>query len=192
MTTGIREVREHGIVTADGVEHEADTIIFGTGFQVTDMPIGHKITGRDGATLHEVWQGSPNAHLGTTVAGFPNLFLLMGPNTGLGHTSVTIMIEAQAEYAVQAIRYLRHHPVATLEPTVAAQDAWRAEIDRRGRGTVWTAGGCDSWYLDGTGRNSTLWPTFVTTYQRRMERFEPAEHTFGPRRPAPARPVVAV
>jgi cation diffusion facilitator CzcD-associated flavoprotein CzcO len=191
VTSGIREVREDAIVTEDGTVVPADVIVFGTGFRVTDMPIGHQVRGRDGRTLHQTWRGSPSAHLGTTVAGFPNLFLLMGPNTGLGHTSVTLMIEAQVGYVVQALAQL-DGDVRAIEPTPAAQAAWDADVDRRSAGTAWTAGGCASWYLDEHGRNSTLWPTFVTAYQRRLARFDPGEHAYTLRRPAPVREPVAV
>jgi cation diffusion facilitator CzcD-associated flavoprotein CzcO len=176
VTDVIAEVRARSIVTADGVEHPCDTIIYGTGFQVTDLPISHRVRGRDGRTLAEAWQGSPKAHLGTTVAGYPNLFVLQGPNTGLGHTSVIIMIEAQIEHLVNALRFLRDEELAAVEPREEAQAAFVAEVDRKMRGSVWTAGGCKSWYLDGTGRNSTLWPGFTFTFRRRVERFVPSEY----------------
>ena len=109
---GSREVTADGIVDADGVHHPVDTIIFGTGFQVTDLPISHRIRGRGGELLADRWQGSPQAHLGIGVAGFPNLFMLLGPNTGLGHNSVLLMIEAQIAYLRQALRYRREHGLA--------------------------------------------------------------------------------
>ncbi len=161
---------------ADGTEREVDALIFGTGFQVTHPKIGDHVRGRAGRTLTEVWAGSPKAHLGTTVAGFPNLFLLQGPNTGLGHTSVLVMIEAQIEHALRAIEHLAETGAAALEPRPEAQDAFVAEVDRKMEGTVWTAGGCASWYLDDTGRNSTLWPGFSFTFARRVSRFDPADY----------------
>ncbi len=187
ITSGIREVRPYGIVTDDGVEHPADTIIFGTGFHVTDPPFGDQVRGRDGRTLAEVWKGSPKAHLGVTVAGFPNLFLLLGPNTALGSTSVVLMIEAQVEYVLRALEFMRAAGVATVEPRPEAQQAFLAEVDARMRPTVWSAGGCASWYMDRTGRNSTLWPSFTWAYGRRTRRFDPDLHLTAPRRPA-ARP----
>lgn len=176
ITTGIREIRPGGIVTEDGTEIPSDVIVFGTGFKVADMPIGNQIRGRNGRSLHEVWQGSPNAHLGTTVNDFPNFFMLMGPNTGLGHTSVTIMIEAQVGLVSQAIGLIGPGRADSIEPTAAAMEAWREEIDRLGKNTVWTSGGCDSWYLDRTGRNSTLWPTFAHSFRRRVSRLETGEY----------------
>ncbi len=187
ITSGIREVRPYGIVTDDGVEHPADTIIFGTGFHVTDPPFGDQVRGRDGRTLAEVWKGSPKAHLGVTVAGFPNLFLLLGPNTALGSTSVVLMIEAQVEYVLRALEFMRAAGVATVEPRPEAQQAFLAEVDAQMRPTVWSAGGCASWYMDRTGRNSTLWPSFTWAYGRRTRRFDPDLHLTAPRRPA-ARP----
>lgn len=171
VTEPIAEIRPQGIVTRDGVEHEADTIIFGTGFRVTDLPISERIRGRDGRSLAEVWQGSPQAYRGTTVAGFPNLFLLLGPNTGLGHNSVVLMIEAQITYLLGALELLRRGGARTLEPRAAAQRAFTAAVDRRMARTVW-ATGCSSWYIDATGRNSTLWPGSTWRFRQRMRRFD--------------------
>jgi cation diffusion facilitator CzcD-associated flavoprotein CzcO len=187
ITTGISEVTASGIVDADGVHHEVDTIIFGTGFHVTDMPFADRVRGRDGDTLAEHWQGSPKAHLGMAVAGFPNLFMLLGPNTGLGHNSVLLMIEAQIAYLERALRYCREHGLARLEPTPAAQAAYVEDVDRDTGGSVWTAGGCLSWYLDESGRNSTLWPGSVREYQRRLARFEIGDYATELPRPHPVR-----
>lgn len=184
LTDGIKEVREGSIVTSDGVEHEVDALIFGTGFHVADLPIAKQVRGRDGRTLKETWAGSPKAHLGTTVTGFPNFFILQGPNTGLGHTSVLTMIESQFEHVLAALRYLAGHDAASLEPRPEAQDAFIAEVDKLMRGTVWTAGGCNSWYLDETGRNSTIWPSWTFTFARRVERFDPTEYRVAPRKNA--------
>jgi len=176
VTDGIREVRPDAVVAADGTVRPVDTIILGTGFHNVDLPIAGKIRGKAGRTLAEQWQGSPRAHLGTTVAGFPNLFMLLGPNTGLGHTSVLIMIEAQLEHLSKALRYLRRTGAAGLAPRDEAQLAWTAEVDRAMRGTVWTAGGCRSWYLDPTGRNYSLWPGTTWAFRRRLARFRPGEY----------------
>jgi cation diffusion facilitator CzcD-associated flavoprotein CzcO len=172
VTSGIREVRETSVIDADGTEHEVDTIIFGTGFQVTDIPIGHRVRGRDGQTLAESWRGSMKAHLGISVSGFPNLFMLLGPNTGLGHNSVLLMIEAQIAYLRQLLTHREVGRLAAIEPTPAAQAQYVAEVDAGTEGSVWTAGGCLSWYVDETGRNSTLWPGSVRAYQRRLAEFD--------------------
>ena len=176
VSEGIREVRARSIVTSDGVERAIDVLIFGTGFEVRDLPIARRVHGRDGRTLAQVWGKSPRAHLGTTVAGFPNLFLLQGPNTGLGHTSVIIMIESQIDHLLSALKYLRAHGLAAVEPQKEAQDAFVANVDKRMRRTVWLAGGCRSWYLDSTGRNFTLWPGFAFSFRSRVQTFDPKEY----------------
>ncbi len=189
VTAGIAEVREHSIVDAEGVERPVDAIIFGTGFQATDPPIAKHVRGRAGRTLAEAWAGSPKAYMGTTVAGFPNLFMLLGPNTGLGHTSVVYMIESQIEHMMKVLRHMRRCGIAALEPRAGAQAAFVAEVERRMRGTVWVAGGCKSWYLDRTGRNSALWPDFSWRFRRRVARLDPAAYEMVPtreRRPAAA------
>jgi cation diffusion facilitator CzcD-associated flavoprotein CzcO len=178
VTDAIREIRPNRILTADGVDHEVDTIIFGTGFHVTDLPIAERVRGRDGRTLAETWSGSPRAHLGTTVSGFPNLFILLGPNTGLGHNSVVYMIEAQIEHLRGALRTLDRERATVLEPRAEAQQAFVTDVDRRMAGTVWTTGGCTSWYLDSTGRNSTIWPGFSFNFRKRVARFDPKEYVF--------------
>jgi cation diffusion facilitator CzcD-associated flavoprotein CzcO len=185
VTEGIAEVRERSIVSRDGIERTVDAIILGTGFQVTDPPLARHIRGRDGRTLAEVWAGSPQAHVGTTVAGFPNLFVLMGPNTGLGHNSVLYMIEAQIEHLLAALRYMRRQGINALEPRPDVQAAYVAEVQKRMEGTVWTAGGCASWYLDSKGRNSTLWPDFTWRFRRRVARLNPDEYLIDRQHDAP-------
>jgi cation diffusion facilitator CzcD-associated flavoprotein CzcO len=187
----VAEITADAIIDGDGVTHPVDTIIFGTGFQVTDPPISHRVRGGDGRTLAEVWGGSPTAHLGVGVAGFPNLFMLLGPNTGLGHNSVLLMIEAQIAYLRQALSHRRRHGLATLEPTAAAQASFIDEIDQDTTGSVWTAGGCLSWYVDASGRNSTLWPGSVRSYQRRLARFDAGDYATTLPRPQPT-PVPAL
>ena len=183
IPTGVTEVRGNRIVGADGSEREVDTIIFGTGFHVTDIPIAGRIHDGAGRSLADHWGGSLAALRGTAVAGFPNLFFLLGPNTGLGHTSVVLMAEWQADYVLQALRRL--DVCGALEPRHEAQDAWNAAVQRRMRGTVWTAGGCESWYLDATGRNTTLWPGHTFEFRAAVRRFDPSEYAFAPvRRPA--------
>jgi cation diffusion facilitator CzcD-associated flavoprotein CzcO len=175
ITEHIAELRAGSIVTVDGAERHVDAIILGTGFQVTSQPIARQVRGRDGRTLAEHWGASPQAHLGTAVVDFPNLFILQGPNTGLGHSSVLIMIERQIELIVATLRHMRQRGLATIEPRPEAQAAFVAEVDRAMRGTVWTTGGCKSWYLDTTGRNSTLWPGFTWQFRHRLRRFNPNE-----------------
>jgi cation diffusion facilitator CzcD-associated flavoprotein CzcO len=175
VTDGIAEVRPHSIVTADGTERPTDTIICGTGFHVTDFPAGRRIHGPGGATLSDVWQarGSMEAYVGTTVAGFPNLFLLVGPNTGLGHTSMVFMIESQVAYVVDALAHMDATAATTLEVRPEAQDRYNQRLQHRLASTVWNRGGCRSWYLDANGRNTSLWPGSTWTFRRRTRRFDP-------------------
>lgn len=182
VTSGIAEIRERSVVTKDGVEHEVDTIILGTGFEVTDIAIGKQLFGRGGKSLTEAWGNSMRAYLGTTVHGFPNMFLLLGPNTGLGHNSVVVMIEAQIEHVRKAIRWMKKKDVATLEPKREVQDAYVSAIDAKLAGTVWNAGGCASWYLDATGRNSTLWPGSTIAFRRAVTHFDPSKYEAGKKR----------
>jgi cation diffusion facilitator CzcD-associated flavoprotein CzcO len=186
-TSPIAEIRERSIVTEDGTEREVDAIVFGTGFHVTDMPAARFVHGRDGRTLDDVWEGSPRALLGTAVAGFPNLFLLLGPNTGLGHSSMVYMIESQIAHVLAALRAMGEHGAEAVEPRPEAQAAYNAALDDRMRGTVWNSG-CASWYVDRTGRNSTLWPDWTWRFRRRAAGFDPAEYRLlePAREPAPA------
>ena len=176
VTAGVREVRERSIVDAEGVEREIDTIIFGTGFVVAEPPIAHRYRGRDGRTLAEHWQGSMEAYLGSTVAGFPNLFMLVGPNTGLGHNSIVFMIESQLNYVLDCLEMMHRRGIATVEVRPEAQRRFNDELQRASAGTVWTAGNCQSWYLDANGRNTTLWPGWTFDFRRRTRRFDPQSY----------------
>ena len=183
----ITEIRDGSVVSSDGSEREVDAIILGTGFRVLDMPIASRICDGDGRSLAEHWDGSPQAHRGTMVAGFPNLFILLGPNTGLGHNSVVVMAEAQAGYILDALEHMRANRLATAEPHVGAQRSWNRALQRRMKGTVWTEGGCSSWYLDRNGLNTSLWPDFSFRFAGAVRRFDPAEHRGEPAvAPAPA------
>jgi hypothetical protein len=123
-------------------------------------------------SLAQAWRGSPRAYLGVTVAGFPNLFLLLGPNTGLGHNSVLVMVEAQLRYLTGMLDHLSRTGGGAVEPTEAAQAAFVATVDRRMAGTVWNTGGCRSWYRDVNGRVSALWPGSTLRYRWRLRRFD--------------------
>jgi cation diffusion facilitator CzcD-associated flavoprotein CzcO len=175
VTDPIAEVRERSIVSESGAEREVDAIVFGTGFHVVDMPVARMVRGRDGRTLEEAWQGSPRAHLGTTVAGFPNLFILLGPNTGLGHSSMVYMIESQIAYVMDALRELRRNGHRTVEVRPDVQERYNRDVQRRMKRTVWSTG-CKSWYLDEQGNNPTLWPDWTWRFRRRTSRFDPAEY----------------
>ncbi len=178
LTAGVREVREQAIVTADGLEHEVDAIILATGFKPTDPPIARRLRGREGRTLAEAWDGSPEAYLGTAVAGFPNLFVLFGPNVNLGHSSIVYMLESQIRYVRGALDAMRTRGLATVEVRPEVQKAWNAKLQQRLARSVWNTGGCGSWYLDSNGRNSIMWPGFTFEFRRRTRRFELGDYAF--------------
>ncbi|MGY1732393.1 flavin-containing monooxygenase [Geodermatophilus sp. SYSU D01045] len=189
VASPVAEVRPHAVVDADGTEHEVDVVVYGTGFRAMDIPLGHRLVGREGRTLREEWdRDGVRAHRGTTVAGFPNLFLLLGPNTALGHTSVVLMIEAQIGYVVAALERMRETGAGALEVRRSAQDAYDARLQAELTDTVWNAGGCRSWYRDEQGRNFTLWPTHTYTFMREMQRFDADAYELraAPRVPVPA------
>jgi cation diffusion facilitator CzcD-associated flavoprotein CzcO len=173
-------VTPRGVIGPDGVEHAADVLVLGTGFEVTTCPFAARVHGRGGRRLADEWTPSPRAHLGTTVAGYPNFFMLLGPNTALGHSSVVLMIEAQIAHVLNAIRHARGRGVGALEPRAEAQAAFVADVDRRMKRTVWLAGGCRSWYLDVAGRNSAIWPRSVGAFRRRVAPFRTAEYVLHP------------
>jgi cation diffusion facilitator CzcD-associated flavoprotein CzcO len=180
VSPGVRQLRRHSMVSSDGREHQVDTLIFATGFSPSDPPIARRLHGSDGRALSEVWQGSPRAYLATTVAGFPNLFLLYGPNSNLGHSSIVYMLESQMEYALAALRTMRSRRAAAFEVRRESQDAYNLEIQRRLARSVWNSG-CGSWYLDRQGRNSIMWPGFTFEFRRRTRRFDAGAYRFTPR-----------
>jgi cation diffusion facilitator CzcD-associated flavoprotein CzcO len=174
-TAGIAEIRERSVVTSDGREIEVDTIIFGTGFHVTDALADLRIVGRDGLKIQDAWREGMVAHLGTTVAGFPNLFFLAGPNTGLGHNSMIFMIEAQVRYILSCLRLVARTGAQSIEVRPEAQDRFNQWVREKSRGSVWLKGGCASWYLDSQGVNRALWPASTVSFWLRMRRVRPAD-----------------
>ncbi|MFD2419371.1 flavin-containing monooxygenase [Amycolatopsis pigmentata] len=178
ITDGVAEVREHGVVDSAGVEREVDAIIYGTGFHVTDAFDHLDIIGENGRNLSKEWAAEGmQTHLGITVSGFPNMFFLLGPNTGLGHNSVVFMIESQIRYVAEAMRLVETAGAGALAPRPGVQERFNAEIQRKLDRGVWTQGGCTSWYLDAQGVNRTIWPGFtwrywLTTRHVRPEDFE--------------------
>ncbi len=183
VTDPISRVTPSGIVTADGTERPVDVLVVATGFHTTDQPIAHHLTGRDGRSLAETWaEGGMAAYKGTTIHGFPNLFQIVGPNTGLGHSSMIFIIESQIAYIVDAIRHQQLTGQQVLEARLDAQQTWNDDLQRRMRRTVWSTGGCTSWYLDDHGRNTTLWPRTTFTFRRLLARFDPEAYETGARR----------
>lgn len=182
VTEPIERITERGIVTADGSEREVDAIILGTGFDTQAMATSVAIRGLGGRLLEEEWRREGiAAHRGTMVAGFPNLFFLLGPNTGLGHNSVVFMIECQTRLVADAMRHARAAGAAIV-PTATAQRAYNDALQRRLGRAVWSRS-CRSWYLDARGRNITLWPDSTWRFAAQTRRIQPGEYDLVPARP---------
>jgi cation diffusion facilitator CzcD-associated flavoprotein CzcO len=177
VTEGIESIGARGVRTRDGVEREVDAIVYGTGFDVANYMAPLRIVGRQGRVLNELWRDAPSSYLGISVSGFPNLFLLMGPNTGLGHNSMIFMIEAQARYAVQCIQALRSQALRWLDVRPEVQDAFNDSLREKLGQTVWQSGGCRSWYQTASGRNGALWPGSTFGYWLRTRRLHLGDYT---------------
>jgi cation diffusion facilitator CzcD-associated flavoprotein CzcO len=184
ITDPIAAVRRNAVVTAKGEEREVDVIIFGTGFDVAQAMGAVDVRGRRGRRLFDC---GPEAYKGCAVHGFPNYFMITGPNTGLGHNSMIYMIESAVTYVMGAVRAIRERGLHAVEVNQDAQREWNASVQRRMRGTVWSTG-CRSWYLDRDGKNFTLWPGFTFTYRRLTRRFDVEHYTVVEGRGAAERP----
>lgn len=171
-TTPIERFTPDGIALTDGRHVDLDVVVYGTGF-LADKPLGEMdVVGRNGVKLQDLWDPRPTAHLGITVPDFPNAFVLLGPNTGLGHNSVVIMIEAAIRYVLDAIQRLRADPdLLALDVRPEVHDAFVAEVDRRHANQAW-ASGCHSWYLNREGDNFSIWPGSTLEYLWRTRRFD--------------------
>lgn len=173
VTDGIREIDGRTIVTKDGTVREVDAIVVATGFHVTDSPMFETICGSDGRSLSQTFADKGmRAYKGATIAGYPNLFILVGPNTGLGHTSMVYMIESQLNYVVDAVTTMKRRALRRVDVRQDVQDAYNEELQRKLEGSVWMTGGCASWYLDAHGNNTTLWPDFTFRFRRATKRFD--------------------
>ncbi len=186
VTTAIQRVTPRGVLTIDARERPVDRIILGTGFRATDPPLAPHVRGRDGRTLADAWKGSPPAYMGTTATGFPNFFFLLGPNTGLGHSSVMLMVESPIRHVLGVLSLMQRRGALAAEPTRDAQRRYVSWVDRELQGTVWNSGRCHSWYLDATGRNSALWPFGVGRFRRTVSRVRGADYRLITARQAPS------
>ncbi len=177
-TGSIARITPTGLVTEDGRAHDLDVIVYATGFDVTATFARMNLVGRGGLRLTEAWAGGMGAYQGITVAGFPNYFMLLGPNTGLGHNSVVSMIEVQVQHVLDCLKALRRGARA-IEVRPEAQARFLDRIRTRMADSIWQAGGCKSWYLDAQGRNTTLWPDSVMAYRRSARRARMADYRLG-------------
>ncbi|HEY5855386.1 MAG TPA: NAD(P)/FAD-dependent oxidoreductase [Aldersonia sp.] len=177
VTDPIAEVRPNAVVARDGTVREVDVIVVATGFHVTDSPTFETIRGRDGHTLAQTFaDGGQQAYKGTTIANFPNMFFLVGPNTGLGHSSMVYMIESQIAYVADALATMRRRGLRTVEVRAQEQHRYNRDLQAKLAGSVWMTGGCASWYLDAHGNNTTLWPGFTFEFRRQTRQFDIAAY----------------
>ncbi len=179
VTEPIAEIRANGVLTRDGTERQADALVLATGFQAAEHVAPFELRGRAGARLDEVWRDGAEAYLGTTVSGFPNLFMMTGPNTLLGHSSMVFIIEAQARYVLSSIRAMRERRLKLVDVRADAQARYNERLQERLGKTVW-ASGCTSWYKTRSGKNTMLWPGFTFEYRLRTRRFEPRDYELVP------------
>ncbi|MGE5289493.1 MAG: flavin-containing monooxygenase [Micromonosporaceae bacterium] len=179
VTEPIAGITPSGLTVGEGTAYDVDVIIYGTGFKVIDSIAELNVTGRDGVKLQDAWQDGVEAFLGITVAGFPNFFILLGPNTGLGHNSVVFMIESQVQHIMSCLRMLARDGAETIEVKASSLRRFNDRIHRRLRHAVWNEGGCNSWYLDAEGVNRTLWPGFTFEYWARTRRARRADYLLG-------------
>jgi cation diffusion facilitator CzcD-associated flavoprotein CzcO len=180
VTEGIDRVTPAGVLTKDGKERPLDALICATGFLAAEAVSPFEIRGSGGRDLNNEWRNGAEAYLGTTVAGFPNLFFLTGPNTGLGHNSMVFIIESQVEYVLDAIRTLRDKRLHSVDVRPEVQRTYNERIRARLARTVWSTGGCKAWYTTRDGKNTTLWPGFTFEYRFRTRRFDPSKYDLVP------------
>ncbi len=175
VTESIASVRAHSIVTQDGKERPLDVMVLATGFRASEPVAPFEVVGSRGCRLDEVWRAGAEAYLGTTVSGFPNLFFIVGPNTGLGHGSMIFMIESQAQYILSSLQAMRARDLKTLEVRSDVQREYNELLRARIRKSVW-ASGCKSWYQTRDGKNTTLWPGFTFEFRMKTRRFEASDY----------------
>jgi cation diffusion facilitator CzcD-associated flavoprotein CzcO len=172
VTAGITEIRENAIVTQDGQEHAVDAIVFATGFEAAEAQAPYELRGRDGRDLNKEWVKGGEGYFGVAVTGFPNFFMLVGPNSGLGNNSMVFMIESQINYVMDALAKMRDRSVQWVDVKPEVQRVYNEKLTQRLKKAIWTTGGCVSWYHTQAGRNTTLWPGFTLEFRLRTRNFD--------------------
>ena len=173
---GIAEINERGILTTQGQQIDLDLIVYSTGYDATDGVISYPVVGKGGKSVQDVWAEFPRAYLGTTLPGFPNLFVVTGPNTGIGHTSAIFVIEAQMEYIRRAIQAVQNKGAKAIEVKSQAEADYTTMIHREMKQTVWQSGGCTSWYKSKSGHVIAMFPGFSFTFRQMAKAFKPNDH----------------
>ncbi|MGQ0622222.1 MAG: flavin-containing monooxygenase [Panacagrimonas sp.] len=179
ITDGVDEIRADSVVASDGTERPIDVIIWGTGFHAADPVPRGVFHGREGIDILDAWKDGAEAYKGTTMVGFPNLFFIVGPNTGLGHSSMVFMIESQVRYISEALKAMRERNAGTVEVLPEALRDYNQGLQSRIGKAVWNTGGCQSWYLDANGRNVTLWPGATWQFRLQTRRFDAERYVLG-------------
>lgn len=169
----IDHITKNSICTADGNEYTVDAIVYATGFKATEHLSKIHITGRNGLVFEELRKKDGSAYLGTSTHGFPNMFMLVGPNTGVGHTSIIHIIESQVTYIMDALKYIKRKNIKSFEVKDEVLKAYNVELDNKMKGTVWSAGGCNSWYKDANGKIPTVLPDFTYNFRKQTKKFIP-------------------
>ncbi|MCK2148825.1 NAD(P)/FAD-dependent oxidoreductase [Marinobacter alexandrii] len=177
VTDAIDHIDTDGIVTRNGEHHPVDAIICGTGFQASDFLAPMEITGRAGVNLNKAWETGASAFKGITVSGFPNLFMLYGPNTNLAHNSIVFMLESQIRYVLDALEALKKYPGSAMDVRQDRQERFSSVVQEGLEHSVWSSG-CTSWYLDANGKNTVNWPGFTFTYRLATRRVDTADYQF--------------
>lgn len=183
VTQGILRVEADAILTRDGERHPVDAIIYGTGFQATDFLAPMRVTGLSGIDLNQAWRDGAQAYKGISVSGFPNLFMLYGPNTNLAHSSIVFMLESQVRYVMQCVGSLQAPGLHFMNVKASRQKAFSDMVQRQLKHSVWEAG-CTSWYKTATGKNTINWPGFTFTYRRMASKLDLRDYEL---HPAPGR-----
>jgi cation diffusion facilitator CzcD-associated flavoprotein CzcO len=180
VTAGIREIRSHSIVCENGVERTIDAIIFATGFDTQNNLSRLAVSGRGGQWLTRRWQDRPDAYLGTLISGFPNLYTMLGPNSGLAHNSQIYMIESQARYILSCLKLCRQRAARSLDVRENVQVGFNEDLQQRLAKTIWQTGGCSNWYQDTAGRNTINWPGTSREFRRRTSHARAADFWLRP------------
>lgn len=175
---GIKAITEKGIITQDNIEHELDIIVYCTGYDATDGVISYPVIGKNEKALAAVWEDFPRAYLGTSIPEFPNLFIVTGPNTGIGHTSALFIIESQMFYIMSAIEAVNSRSDKVIEVTAEAESRYTELVHKEMEKTVWHRGGCNSWYKSKSGKVIAMFPGFSFTYRRWTKNFKEQDHQF--------------
>ena len=177
IASGVQKIEGNKIIASNGEQCEADIIILGTGFHVSDVPIAKHVKGKSGKTMDDIWQGSPEAYRGTTITDFPNFFLILGPNLAIGHNSAFIIIEAQLNYVTEALKEMRDGDISRLEVSSHAQKIYNEKVQQDLKSTVWNTGGCTSYYIDENGKNSIGFPWSTLKLRKMLAHFDKQAYT---------------